>query len=233
MAPKKTEKKSEKKTPQAQKATSSQKAKVTVDSRTQLIDAALRIILERGIDAVRIDDIVSEVGVTKGSLYWHFADREALVKEALAEYIQRENVATVAAVSEAITEATSKDDYLARIAPYIVNPYDKNQVEQRWQRLSILVETRKDPELAAMMTDLMSRSLVVYEELMRSAHENGILRAELDPKAVAVALNVINTGSNIIDVLGDDAPDEAAWWSLISFFIAALFPPEGSANTTP
>lgn len=202
------------------------KPKMTVDSRSQLVDAALRIILERGIDAVRIDDIVAEVGVTKGSLYWHFADREALVKEALAEYIRRENAATVTAVSEAITESTSKDDYLVRIAPFLVNPFDKDQIEQRWQRLAILVETRKDPELAAMMTDLLSRSLAVYEELMRSAHDNGILRQELDPKAVAVALNVINTGSNIISVLGDDAPDEAAWWSLISFFIAALFPPE-------
>lgn len=231
MAPKKkTEPKTEKNS--KKKPTSSTKPKVTVDSRAQLVDAALRIILERGIDAVRIDDIVAEVGVTKGSLYWHFADREALVKEALAEYIRRENAATVAAVSEAITESTSKDDYLARIAPYIVNPYDKDQVEQRWQRLSILVETRKDPELAAMMTDLMSRSLAVYEELMRSAHENGILRAELDPKAVAVALNVINTGSNIISVLGDDAPDETAWWSLISFFIAALFPPEEMQRRT-
>lgn len=229
MAPKKTTKTTTAKKTAAKKPAktkSSPEPKVTVDSRTQLVDAALRIILDRGIDAVRLDDIVAEVGVTKGSLYWHFADREALVKEALAEYIRRENAATVAAMSEAITEATSKDDYLARIAPYIVNPYDNNQVEQRWQRLAILVEVRKDPELSAMMTDLLSRSLAVYEELMRSAHENGILRVELDPKAVAVALNVINTGSNIISLLGDEAPDEGAWWSLISFFIGALFPPE-------
>ena len=51
------------------KSSQAEKPRVTADSRTQLIDTALRIILEQGIDAVRIDDIVSEVGVTKGSLY--------------------------------------------------------------------------------------------------------------------------------------------------------------------
>jgi len=65
----------------AKKSTNSPSPKTqasTIDSRSQLIDVALRIILERGIDAVRVEDIVSEVGVTKGSLYWHFEDRNAL-----------------------------------------------------------------------------------------------------------------------------------------------------------
>ena len=96
-------------------------AKTTADSdtRTRLVDSALRTILDHGIDAVRIDDVVAEVGVTKGSLYWHFEDRDALVKAALAEQIRRLNVDTVEGVSEAIRSATSKDDYLGRIAPLL------------------------------------------------------------------------------------------------------------------
>ncbi|MFZ9843839.1 MAG: helix-turn-helix domain-containing protein, partial [Ilumatobacteraceae bacterium] len=49
------------------------------DSRQELLDVALRIIAERGIDALRIEDVCEEVGVTKGSLYWHFQDRQGLV----------------------------------------------------------------------------------------------------------------------------------------------------------
>lgn len=198
----------------------------TIDSRSQLIDVALRIILERGIDAVRVEDIVSEVGVTKGSLYWHFEDRNALVKAAIAEHIRRLSAEIVEGMSEAISQSLSKDDYLARISTYIANPFDAGQVRERWGRLAVLVETRNDPELAGMMRDVQARHLAVVVELMAEAQKNGKLRADLDPRAVAVALTAMNLGSNIIDVLGDDAPSEGAWWGLLSYFIGSLFPPE-------
>ena len=204
------------------------KPRVTADSRTQLIDATLRIILEQGIDAVRIEEIVAEVGVTKGSLYWHFEDRHALIKEALAEHLRRLNADTIEGVSRAISTASSKDDYLTQVAPFIVDPYDADQVRDRWQRLMVMAETRKDPELSAMMQQVQSRSLNVLVELMREAQLQGILRDDLDPTAVAVALAAMNFGSNIIDVLGEQGPEPQSWWSLMAFFIGALFPPSGS-----
>lgn len=198
----------------------------TVDSRSQLIDVALRIILERGIDAVRLEDILAEVGVTKGSLYWHFEDRNALVKAAIAEHIRRLSAEMVEGMSEAISSTLSKVDYLARVSTFIANPYDKDQVRERWGRLGVLVESRNDPELSAMMRDVQARHLAVMVELMTEAQKNGKLRADLDPRAVAVALTAMNLGSNIIDVLGDDAPDPGAWWGLLSYFIGSLFPPD-------
>lgn len=203
--------------------------KITVDSRTQLIDVTLRIIMERGIDAVRIEDIVAEVGVTKGSLYWHFEDREALIKAALAEHIRRLNEETIAGVSDALEESVSKDDYLARIAPFIADPFNAEQVRERWGRLAILIESRNHPDLVEMMRDVQARNLEVFVELMTQAQKSGALREDLDPRAVATALNAMYLGSNIIDVLGEHAPDPGAWWGLISFFIGALFPPDGKA----
>ena len=201
-----------------------QPVKKALDSRAALIDAALKTILERGIDAVRIDDIAKEVGVTKGSLYWHFEDRKALIKEALAEQVRRMSAETVDALSDAIVGTETKNDYLARIVPFIIDPFDKSQVLERWGRLGVLVETRNDLELKELMHDVQSRHLDVVVELMTQAQERRLLRDDLDPRAVAVALNVINLGSIIIDVLGDDAPTPEEWWKLIMFFIEQMFP---------
>ncbi|MDP3279200.1 MAG: helix-turn-helix domain-containing protein [Deltaproteobacteria bacterium] len=49
-----------------------------------LASAALRLMLERGIEAVTIDDIVVQAGVAKGSFYRYFDDKEALVRGILA-----------------------------------------------------------------------------------------------------------------------------------------------------
>jgi len=47
--------------------------------RQILIGAASRLFNERGIESVSVDDIALEVGVTKGAIYHHFRDKNALV----------------------------------------------------------------------------------------------------------------------------------------------------------
>ena len=43
------------------------------------IAAATERAVDRGIDAVRVDVLAKELEVTRGSFYWHFKDREALL----------------------------------------------------------------------------------------------------------------------------------------------------------
>jgi AcrR family transcriptional regulator len=50
------------------------------------VRTALSCLGERGIDAVRIEPLAKTLGVTKGSFYWHFADRSALYAAMLAEW---------------------------------------------------------------------------------------------------------------------------------------------------
>jgi AcrR family transcriptional regulator len=45
--------------------------------------AALRALADGGVGAIRVDVIARDLGVTRGSFYWHFADRDALIKAAL------------------------------------------------------------------------------------------------------------------------------------------------------
>jgi AcrR family transcriptional regulator len=51
--------------------------------RTAWIDAGLRALAAGGPDAVRVEVLARELGVTKGGFYWHFDDRRALLEEVL------------------------------------------------------------------------------------------------------------------------------------------------------
>lgn len=53
------------------------------------LDAAFDALAEGGIDAVRIERLAKSLGVTRGSFYWHFKDREALHKAMLKEWRER------------------------------------------------------------------------------------------------------------------------------------------------
>lgn len=43
------------------------------------VDAAERAFVDAGLGAIRVEVLARQLGVTKGSFYWHFADRRALV----------------------------------------------------------------------------------------------------------------------------------------------------------
>lgn len=60
--------------------------------------AALAAIARAGLAAVAIEPLAAELRVSKGSFYWHFADRRALVAGALARWERAETVDTIALV---------------------------------------------------------------------------------------------------------------------------------------
>ncbi len=48
--------------------------------------AALDMIAEQGVAAVAVEPLARRLGVTKGSFYWHFPSREALLQAALERW---------------------------------------------------------------------------------------------------------------------------------------------------
>jgi AcrR family transcriptional regulator len=53
-------------------------------------EAALDAMAAGGIDAVAVEPLARTMGVTKGSFYWHFESREALIRAALELWERRE-----------------------------------------------------------------------------------------------------------------------------------------------
>ena len=195
-----------------------------IDSRIELIDAALDIILQDGIDALRIEDVCERVGVTKGSLYWHFVDRNGLIRESLLEHLRRLGQAQLEALSEAVGSFTTRDEYLVRLAGALVDPFDSAEVESRWQRLELIATSRRDPEMWAIMSDIQQRHQRYLSDLMEMASARGILRSDVDPKALAAMLVAVGMGSNLLPMLGTEGPDAESWSRFVLLMIGTLFP---------
>ena len=47
---------------------------------------ALEMIAEEGVRAFAVEPLARRMGITKGSFYWHFPNREALLDQALASW---------------------------------------------------------------------------------------------------------------------------------------------------
>src|SRR3954469_20195994 len=59
----------------------------------QILDAALAVFAERGLSAARLEDIAKRAGVSKGTIYLYFANKEELfrgvVRDTVIAFIER------------------------------------------------------------------------------------------------------------------------------------------------
>ncbi|MEV5123283.1 TetR/AcrR family transcriptional regulator [Streptomyces decoyicus] len=85
-----------------------QRAKALRDSGTRQrltaqdwAEAALAAMGEGGLAAVAVEPLAARLGATKGSFYWHFANRDALIEAALKHW---EEVGTEAVIAEVEAE---------------------------------------------------------------------------------------------------------------------------------
>ena len=76
--------------------------------RQAIVEAALNLFRRDGFDAVRVDDILEEVGLSKGGFYHHFKSREDILRQ----IVVNETVETMASLSDSLV----KDDPTAALA---------------------------------------------------------------------------------------------------------------------
>ncbi|MBT0994028.1 TetR/AcrR family transcriptional regulator [Cellulomonas sp. DKR-3] len=70
------------------------------------VDAAYAVFLRDGLHAVRVEPLARAVGATKGSFYWHFADRPELVRAVVERW---EAAQTDAVIELAETGGTPRE----------------------------------------------------------------------------------------------------------------------------
>jgi AcrR family transcriptional regulator len=52
---------------------------------------ALELIAEQGVQALAVEPLARRMGITKGSFYWHFSSRDALLKRALGRWEEHDS----------------------------------------------------------------------------------------------------------------------------------------------
>ena len=77
-----------------------------------LIEAGLSLFLERGIEAVTIDEVAREAGMAKGNFYRYFRDKADLV-EAVIEPVAGTTREAVQACDDRLRDADGRDDAVA------------------------------------------------------------------------------------------------------------------------
>ncbi|MFJ3635371.1 TetR/AcrR family transcriptional regulator [Streptomyces sp. NPDC090112] len=128
------------------------KGKVSKDEWTM---AALRALARGGVAAVAVDVLARELGVTRGSFYWHFENREALLVAALETWERHGTAEVIAAVKEV-------DDPLARARTLFAEALGDEQIAGLEPALAAQVD---HPAVAAVVARVTRARLAFLEEV--------------------------------------------------------------------
>lgn len=81
--------------------------------RAQIVDAFLSVVAERGYDGASVAEVAKTAGLNQGLIHYHFADKQAILLEALRDLALRHETRLDAAFDEAGA------DPLRRISAFI------------------------------------------------------------------------------------------------------------------
>ncbi|MFK4184815.1 TetR/AcrR family transcriptional regulator [Streptomyces sparsogenes] len=118
-------------------------------------DAALTAIGEGGLAAVAVEPLAARLGTTKGSFYWHFANRDALIEAALDRWAQ---INTEGTISDVEAEPDPRKRIQLLFAKAITSATaDPLEVT--------LLATAKHPQVAAALRRVTERRLAYLTQL--------------------------------------------------------------------
>ncbi|HEX8393246.1 MAG TPA: TetR/AcrR family transcriptional regulator [Longimicrobium sp.] len=147
-------------------------------TRRQILDAAARVLREKGVDGTSVADVMASAGLTHGGFYAHFPNKDALVAEACRSAVDQTGEA-LGAVMEDVGE---EDRFAAYLRAYLSRTHRDDPGAGCLMPPLAGEMPRQPPEVRAAFTGQVRRAL----ERTEANLPPGVDPAEREDVAIAV-----------------------------------------------
>ncbi|MDP9900889.1 TetR family transcriptional regulator [Variovorax ginsengisoli] len=191
-------------------------------TRARLVDAALAAFCDNGVHATTLGDVAMRAGFTRGAVYWHFANKDALLNEIIAGLQWPLDIGS-------------------DLAPYRTHPRPLDRLRRQlwlqiqrctqdpaqWQRVRLMLRHGAGPDLpvdARMHIEhATSAAISRLVQVMDIAHARGQLRQGLEPATAANCLHSVGIGVLSAHAVDPLQPGQRSTWPLcVDVFMAGL-----------
>lgn len=140
-------------------------------TRNRLLDAGTTVLARRGYHAARVDDVVREAGVSHGTFYLYFANKDALVL-ALAERCASDLGDLVVQLGDIAADASGRTALRAWLGEFLAIYRSYGVVIRSWVENQV-----NDPELTRLGLETFARvAEQLTDRLARSHPDDAGLR---------------------------------------------------------
>jgi AcrR family transcriptional regulator len=147
----------------------------------EILDAALRVFAARGYSASRIEDVAAAAGVTKGTIYYYFDNKEALLVKLVARH-DREIFAELEALMDGVAGPVS-----AKLRMLMRKGFC--EPDDEWRRLLYVVFQELHADAPKLFARAVQKNLVegwtLIAKLIESGKATGEFRQDVDAEVAA------------------------------------------------
>ncbi len=176
------------------------RTKGSKDRRQEILDAAARVITERGLAETRVSDVAAVAGVSPGLILYYFESKDRLLSEALTYA----NDQFYLRMSREVRRIPSAREQLRRLidlsVPGYLPEYDRLDEWALW--IEVWVRALRDPQMAKDRELLDQRWRRSIADIVRAGQAAGEF-APGDPDELAVRLGSLIDGLAIQVALND------------------------------
>ena len=162
-------------------------------TRQNILDAAERLFFIHGVTKTSLEEIAAEAGVTRGAIYWHFADKGALFRD----LHERVRLPQEDMVRQVVAEGHPDPlGFMEQIALHYIRTVSADARLMRVYAI-LLVRCEYVGEMADALTRQHDANTAMRENLKRifaMAAENGSLNAKWTPGTAARVFETMMSG---------------------------------------
>ena len=146
----------------------------------KLLRAAIEVIDEGGVEALRVEHLVRKVGLTIPEIYRQFGSRQELVNAVQAERYVRSIAETRVLLDLLVEAANDAEEFRIMANQLMWESLRPERLDNLWRRVNVLGSAYANPEMLDKIYEIASSQHRAMVKVLQRARQNGWIRAEAD-----------------------------------------------------
>lgn len=190
-----------------------------LSSRDKILAAAVKEITKVGFERAKLVDIAKRAGMTAGSVYTWFENKEDLFQAALEDALTSQITSNAAAL-----EGTELADHpLFALASLVPRNYkDGGPTDAQMLLIESYYAAWRDPKARKKLIKGIASHLEMYKSVLSNMKSKKLIATDVDTDALAMVLLAIPTGLSMLSLAGLPRVKDDAWMPIYTRFFSAL-----------
>jgi TetR/AcrR family acrAB operon transcriptional repressor len=168
-----------------------QQEKLHADTRTRVMDAAIKVFAMFGYSGATLDQVALEAGQTKSVVYWHFANKDDLYL-AICERNLKQQAASLPQQIQGIVQSV---DRVKALAAWLQKQMEECLLLPRRPLLFFdFFTANRNPDARDKIRGLFEQFYGEITRLFQGLQEQGILRKDMKAESLAVYVQTVLSG---------------------------------------
>ena len=154
--------------------------------KAQILDAALAVIVQKGYENSRMDDIVASSKMSKGAIYWYYKSKKEIYLSLVNHWVHNYS----AVLNHIVDTDRSASDQLRSLFQYFTVQYEKDPVVFK-ALLEFWSMAGRDPEFNDKLQKVYSEFVNLISTIIQQGMDNGEFKnLDLDITAMSIMVNI-------------------------------------------